>query len=402
MRVSLARLRRELPIAPGDVAPVAAKPLLAQSGARVLLGPREVPQGLAQPIVPAADTLFGPRGACLASPAGPLYVCDTGHHRLLVWRRAPETDHVPADLLVGQPDFHFEGRNAKGPVGPATLNVPTGVAAADGVIAVADAWNHRVLLWYGKFEHSNRPADVILGQVDRGAALANRGWDRPRADTLNWCYGVAFAGGRLFIADTGNRRVLVFDRLPECDGASADLVLGQEDFVTRDENAGAAAGAVGMRWPHGIAMAGGVLLISDAGNNRVMGFSRFPGENGAACDFVFGQRDFASVDHNQASYLPTAAAMNMPYGLALIGEQVAVADTANSRLLGFNIDRLSMNAAATHLTGQPGFGDKGDNRWGVARRDSVCWPYSISANGNGSTAVVSDSGNNRVLLWERA
>ena len=134
----------------------------------------------------------------------------------------------------------------------------------------------------------------------------------------------------------------------------------------------------------------------------MMGFSSFPLENGAACDFVLGQREFASVDRNQATYLPTAAAMNMPYGLAVIGEQAAVADTANSRLLGFDIDRLSMNAAATHLTGQPGFGDKGDNRWGVARRDSVCWPYSISAGVGGSTSVVSDSGNNRVLLWERA
>ncbi|HEX2139001.1 MAG TPA: hypothetical protein VHG33_04745, partial [Woeseiaceae bacterium] len=101
------------------------------------------------PIAPAADTLFGPRGACLAGREGPLFVCDSGHHRLLVWSRAPREDGVPADFVIGQRDFHTEGRNAKGEIGPATLNVPTGIAAASGVLAVADAWNHRVLLWHG-------------------------------------------------------------------------------------------------------------------------------------------------------------------------------------------------------------------------------------------------------------
>ena len=391
MRASLAR-----PIEPGATA----TSLLDPAGARVVLGPRPVPEGLEQPIVPAANTLFGPRGACLASSRGPLFVCDTGHHRLLVWRRAPEVDHAPADLLVGQPDFSCEGRNGKGPVGPATLNVPTGVAAADGVLAVADAWNHRVLIWRGGIERMNQPADVIVGQIDRTAALANRGADRPRADTLNWCYGVAIAQGRLYISDTGNRRVLVYDHIPESDGASADLVLGQADFVTRDENAGRPAGPVGMRWPHAIAVVGEVLLISDAGDNRIMGYRGLPSRNGTPCDFVLGQRDCASVDHNQATYLPTASALNMPYGLAVQGRTLLVADTANSRLLGFDIDGLSMGAKATSLTGQRALTHKGDNRWSAAKRDSLCWPYAVSI--SGTTAVVADSGNNRVLLWERA
>lgn len=389
MRASLARPREHQPAAP---------PLLDPAGARVVLGPRDAPAGLAPPIVPSADTLFGPRGACLASPQGPLFVCDTGHHRLLVWRRAPEADHTPADLMVGQPDFSREGRNGKGPIGPATLNVPTGIAAAEGVLAVADAWNHRVLIWRGGVERMNQPADVMVGQIDRGAGLANRGADRPRADTLNWCYGVAILEGRLYISDTGNRRVLVYDTIPDTDGASADLVLGQKDFVTRDENAGGPAGPVGMRWPHAIAIASGTLLVADAGDNRIMGYRSLPTRNGAPCDFVLGQRDCASVDHNQASYLPTARGLNMPYGLAHLDGTLLVADTANSRLLGFDTGRLSMNAGATCLTGQRAFGDKGDNRWTAATRDSLCWPYAVSVSGR--TAVVADSGNNRVLFWD--
>lgn len=389
-RVSLARAQR-------DEAP-AAPQLLAPSGARVLLGSPAVPDGLAQPIAPTAETLFGPRGACLASSTGPLLVCDTGHHRVMVWRRAPESDNAPADLLVGQPDFQSEGRNAKGPIGPATMNVPSGIACEGGVVAVADAWNHRVLLWLSGIERLNQPPDVILGQIDRGAGLANRGADRPRADTLNWCYGVALEGGRLFIADTGNRRVLVFDQIPERDGASADLVLGELDFITRDENAGGSPGPVGMRWPHGIVVANGALLVADAGDNRVMVWRALPGRNGAPCDFVLGQRDLASVDHNQASYLPTASAMNMPYGLATLEGKLVVADTANSRLLGFDLDQLSPGAAATSLAAQRAFTNKGDNRWSFAKRDSLCWPYGVSA--SGKTLAIADSGNNRVLLWE--
>ena len=88
----------------------------------------------------------------------------------------------------------------------------------------------------------------------------------------------------------------------------------------------------------------------------------------------------------------------MPYGLAVFGDILAVADTANSRLVGFDTSTLAMGASAVRLAGQSAFANKGDNRWGVAKRDSVCWPYSVAA--SGSTLVVADSGNNRVLLWE--
>lgn len=400
MRVSLAPSHLRAPPEAGRREERAAKELLAPDGPRVILGGDLGVDGLAEAIVPRADTLFGTRGACLASAHGPLFVCDTGHHRVLVWHAAPTADGTPADILIGQPDFSREGRNAKGDVGAATLNVPTGVAASGGVLAVADAWNHRVLLWHGYPQESNRPADVVLGQADFRGGQANRGADAARADTLNWCYGVSILRGRLFVADTGNRRVLVWDTIPTTNGTPADLVMGQHDFTTRDESAGAESGPLGMRWPHGIALAGKTLLVSDAGNNRVMAWRRVPAANGAACDFVFGQSDVTSVDHNQAAYYPTAGAMSMPYGLAVQDERLVVADTANSRLLGFDIDSLSMGVEASRLAGQRAFIKKGDNRWGPPVRDSLCWPYAVAA--CDETLMIADSGNNRVLLWEAA
>ncbi len=366
----------------------------------MVLRQKTATDGLAAPVRPAADSVFGPRGATLAGPDGPLFVCDTGHHRLLIWSTVPTHDGAPADLLIGQKDFSLEGRNGKSDPGAATLNVPTGVSAEDGVLAVADAWNHRVLIWHHYPTRSNQPADVVIGQDDFLSVLANRGTSTAAANSLNWCYGVTISGGALYVADTGNRRILKWNRIPETNGQPADLVLGESDFVTRDENAGQAADSGGMRWPHSIILHNDRLLVADAGNNRIMVWEKYPSGNGAPCSYVLGQADCQSVDHNQAAYYPTARALSMPYGLAIIGDTLITADTANCRLTGFDLRSLQMNAPATHLAGQIAFQDKGENRWGIAGRATLCWPYGVSACGR--TLVVADSGNNRVLLWEAA
>ncbi len=377
----------------------ASAPMLASKGPAVVIGAQAGLDGLAQPIVPSPATLFGPRGAALAAPDQPLVVADTGHHRLLIWRDAPRQDYQEADLVIGQPDFAHEGRNAKGEPGPATLNVPTGVAIHSGVLAVADAWNHRVLIWRAIPERSNQPADLVLGQPDFASVLANRGGE-PGPCTLNWCYGVSFLGDRLIVADTGNRRVLIWDRVPDSNGAPADRVLGQGSFECRDENAGEGASPRGMRWPHAVAGAGDRMFVSDAGNNRIMMWERSPEAPGQPCDLVLGQEDFTSTEHNRSSYLPDASSLNMPYAVACSHDWIIAADSANSRLVGWRASELAQGAAAAGLAGQHDFVSKGDNRWQMPARDSLCWPYGVTACGD--TLVVSDSGNNRVMLWEMA
>lgn len=400
MRVSLAQPHhaRSSGIQP---TPPAAVMLASASGPRVVLGGEAHADGdFSQPIVPAADTLFGARGAALAGTGGPLVVADTGHHRLLVWQRAPEGDGTPADVVFGQPDFSSEGRNARGAVSATTCNVPVGVAIRNGMLAVADSWNHRVLLWWTIPSADNVPPDVVLGQGTRDVGLFNRGAD-VAADSMYWCSGVAFTERGLLVADTGNRRVLVWDTLPEFDGAPADRVLGQRDFVSRDENAGETYGPAGMRWPHGLLVTGdGRLVVSDAGNNRIMLWERVPDTDGAPCDAILGQRDARSGDHNGGAYWPTATTLNMPYGVAIAGETLVAADTANSRLVGWRLAELAPNAPASGLVAQPDFFAKGDNRWGLAQRDSLCWPYGVAA--CEGTLAIADSGNSRVVLWDLA
>jgi hypothetical protein len=364
-----------------------------------VLGAPPSPEGAVEPLAVRPDTLFGPRGAALGPLVGgtcALAVCDTGHHRVLLWRHLPARDRAPADLVIGQPGFESEGRNGRRAPGPASVNVPTGVALERDLLVVADAWNHRVLIWHGLPADSNAPADVVLGQADFTGVEANRGRPQAGADTLNWCYGVSVLEGRLVVADTGNRRVLIWDEVPRVNGRAADLVLGQPDFTHRDQGAGQDAGPLGLRWPHAAA-GDGRLYVADAGDNRVLGWSSWPARNGQWPDFVVGQHDFGAVDHNRGRYWPDASSVNMPYGVAAGGGWLLVADTANSRLLGWRPPAASAGEPASGLAGQCNFRDKGDNRWRAPVRDSLCWPYGVAV--RDGLAVVADSGNNRVLLW---
>lgn len=365
-------------------------PLLDPAGAKVIIG--WSPDVLAAPIAPGPAVLFGPRGACL-HPNGSLWVTDTGHHRVLGWNTVPTSDNAPADILLGQLDFGSEGRNAKRDADVSTMNVPTGIAAWGEGLAVADAWNHRVLLWRTLPTSDNQAPDIVLGQDDGGSVEANRGRDAPDAASLHWPYGVAEVNGALVVADTGNRRVLIWHN-PERTGQSADLVLGQKDFNTRDENGGHDVDASSMRWPHGIANWQGGLSVSDAGNNRIMLWDDVPDENGAPADHILGQDTVSACDHNKGAYYPDAGALNMPYGIAVADHRLVIADTANSRMLGWSANA----ASADRLSGQPDFASKGDNGWGVPGRDTLCWPYGVSLAGN--VVAIADSGNNRVLIWD--
>ncbi|MEC4812903.1 MAG: hypothetical protein SAK29_06460 [Scytonema sp. PMC 1069.18] len=375
---------------------------LSPQGAKVLLGKSTEPGQLVIPVSPGRSEMFGPRGACLISEMGPLWVSDTGHHRLLGWRKAPTDDNQSADWVIGQPDFDCEGQNAKGSPGRATLNVPTGICGCGEGLAVADAWNHRVLIWKKLPEDSNVPADIVLGQANFTDNEPNRGHLQAAANTLNWCYGVFYHEGRLFVADTGNRRVLIWHHFPEENGQPADLVLGQPDMMSRNENGGASPSASSMRWCHDITFWGDHLVVTDAGNNRVMIWQSMPTENNTPCTVVLGQKTFDSTEMNQGDYFPNASSLSMPYGVSAAGDWLLVADTANSRLLGWKKPEtiLSLLGSESYaIAGQLNFQSKGENRnFGLPSRDSLNWSYGVKI--CGKTAVIADSGNNRILLWQ--
>ncbi len=370
--------------------------LFSPSGAKVILGqqPSDI---LAVPLQPSATNMFGPRGACLVSETGSLWVADTGHHRLLGWRNRPERDGEPADWVIGQPNFQQEGQNAKGTPSAATVSVPTGICVCGKGLAVADAWNHRILIWQELPEDSNVPADLVLGQTDFSQTEPKPSYLETSGDRMHWPYGVLYHQGKLFVSDTGNRRVLVWNELPEENGQPADLVLGQSNFNSRDENGGTSPTDSSMRWPHAIAIWQDNLIVADAGNNRIAIWDGIPTENNTPCQMVLGQSNFSDVELNQSNYFPSAKSLSMPYGVAVYRDWIVVTDSANSRLLGWR-DITANGVPALALVGQTEFNSKSENgSYGMATRNSVCWPYGIQVCGN--TAIVADSGNNRVLLW---
>ena len=385
-------------------AEVAPRLPFADSAMRILGAGHDL-SWMTAPLSPAADTLFGPRGACLLADIGPLWIADTGHHRLLGWRSLPTMDGQPADWVIGQPDFNSEGQNAKGNPTAQSVAVPTGICRCGDGMAVADAWNHRVLIWHQVPQDSHAPADVVLGQADFSGNSPNRGRDEPTAATLHWPYGIFFYEGYVYVADTGNRRVLAWQGIPQQQGQPADLVLGQAGFTTRNENGGGAPTASSMRWPHSLTQWQGNLVLADAGNNRLMIWSGLPSDNNLPCQIVLGQANYQAVELNRGEYFPLDRSFNMPYGVAAAGAWLVAADTANSRLIGWHCPDLDLEQLSTlpdlpadGLLGQVTYRQKGENRdYGAALRDSLCWPYGIQICGD--MAVISDSGNNRVMLW---
>jgi hypothetical protein len=242
---------------------------------------------------------------------------------------------------------------------------------------------------------SDTPPDYAIGQSNLVDTETNRG-QNPSRRTMYWPYGIACIGDRLSVADTGNRRILIWNSLPPGD-QPADLILGQPNSAAAEENRGGPVAADSFRWPHDFASAGDRLFVADAGNHRVLGWHRFPHQDLAA-DLVIGQKDFQS-----AYELPYDAQgprrLRFPYAIDCCEDLLAVADTANNRILFWQLPvAQSSNAAAMDVVGQLDFASNGENRWQSVMADTLCWPYGICF--HGGWLAVADSGNNRVTLWD--
>ena len=351
------------------------------------------PGGLALPAALAAPgQLYGPRGVWTDGVR--LAVADTGNHRVLLWHTMPDHDGAPADVVIGQPDLISDAPGAAGDTRRG-LHLPTGLTVIDGALVVCDAWHHRVLVWQAWPETSFTAPDVVLGQRTSDDVGPNAGGS-PTASSLYWPFGAGLVGGTFWIADTGNRRVLGWrGGLPEAD-RPADVVLGQDDATSRDDNRGGEPTASSFRWPHAVAGDDATLWVADAGDHRVLGFSPTPGAD-AVASAVLGQPSFTQA--RELKGVPQGPSkLRFPYGLAFDGRRLAVADTSNNRVLVWHdAPREGVGAPADEVLAQPDFDAHGENRWDAVTDDSLCWPYALCLADD--LLAVADSGNNRVVLW---
>lgn len=352
------------------------------------------PFGLALPDAqPSSQTMYAPRGVWLDDER--IVVCDSGNHRILIWNSVPTSDQTPADIVLGQPNFESEGPAAHGRGTENGVHLPSGVIVVDGKLLVADAWHHRVLVWNEIPEKTDTPPDFAIGQPDLSSVETNRGSD-PSLSGMYWPYGIAWIEGRLYVSDTGNRRVLVWNSLPDSD-LPADLLLGQPSESDSDENRGGPVAANSLRWPHDFAGHDGQFFVADAGNHRVMRWKSHPDAD-VDCDAVIGQKSFDTA-YELPYDVQGPNRLRFPYAIDNCENVLAVADTANNRVLFWRLPfGETCYSNAFDVIGQADFSGNGDNRWESVNEHTLCWPYGICF--HQGLLAIADSGNNRVMIWD--
>lgn len=271
----------------------------------------------------------------VASSNDRLFVADTSNNRHLIYNSLP-TVNVAADLVLGVSNFTTVGA---GTCSSTDLSGSEGVSTANGKLFVADEGHHRVLIWNTIPTSNNTPADIVLGQADFTTCSPNRGGPTPTANSLSTPGGVWSDGTRLFVADSYNGRVLIWNSIPTTNGQPADLVLGQssmESAVSTATEGGFFVGGV-----YNVFSNGAQLVIGDGYNHRVLIWNTIPTTNGQPADTVLGQSNFTNNTPNDdgqtgvAGVTPTARTLFYPYGVYMVGKLLFVSDFDNNRILIF-------------------------------------------------------------------
>ena len=234
----------------------------------------------------ALSTAGGGRGG-LSSPfdavfdkSGNLWVSDTNNNRVLEFS-PPFSTGMNASLVIGQSSF----TTYAGSTSQSGLYYPGDIAFdSSGNLWVADAGNSRVLEFQAPFTNG-MSASIVLGQA--GFTTPNPGVS---ANTLYTPIGLAFdSSGNVWVADSGNSRVLGFAR-PFSNGESASLVIGQTGYTSQAPG----LSQTQVYFPEAIAFDRfGDLWVADTGNDRVLEFG-VPLSTGARASLVFGQPSFTT------------------------------------------------------------------------------------------------------------
>ena len=404
----------------------------------------------------ASDTLLGAVGG-LAFGANTLFVADSNflgltpvNNRVLMFQHTSQafpapTAQIPAysgncpvcvgqaNLVVGQPDFLGSNFHTT-QVG---MRTPTGIATDGHVLAIADTGNNRVLLWLSLPNSNGQPADIVLGQKDFNSV------QQPivaTASSFRGPQGAWIQNGKLFIADTGNNRILIWNSIPTRNNQPADLELGQKDFVTVEQPpptcepppAPAAPPPCSiltstqgtMLDPVSVSSDGIHLFVADTGYNRVLIWNSIPTQSGKPADVEIGQPDFANtlannntalcppatITNGVATYYPAECGktLSSPSFVSSDGTRLFVADGGNDRVLIFNQIPTQNAPEADVVLGQP------DEYASVVTSVSSLFNPLLNQSGaavtptptslawDGTNLYVADPSNRRVLVFTPA
>jgi uncharacterized repeat protein (TIGR02543 family) len=298
-------------------------------------------------------------------------------------------------------DFTTAYENNSGYIGATSLNRADGVAVdSGGNLYVADTYNNRVLYYpkgsttatrvYGQFGYFDTN-DLNKYGINSGSL------NRPTAVAVD-------SSGNLYVADSGNNRVLFYNPPPEFVSPGDDSfywtakrVYGQDNFTSGAANKdGSTISTSSLNNPMGLALdSSGNLYIADTSNHRVLSYA----SGSTIATRVYGQAgSFSTNTANMGGDNPSANSLNMPAGVAVDGiGNVFVADLLNHRVLTY----AGTSTTATRVYGQGGsFTSKDANKDGISG-NSLNMPIAVLADGSGNL-FVTDLSNHRVLCFPSA
>lgn len=303
----------------------------------------------------SASSMYQP--TAVASDGTVVAVADTSNNRVLIWKSIPTTFGQPADIVLGQKDFTSI---APVTVTASSLRAPQGLWIQNSKLFVADTENDRILIWNSIPTQNNQPADLVLGQPNFTTA--------PQVNQVNLALptsasimlsptSVTSDGTRLYVADLGYNRVLIWNSIPTTNQKPADLEIGQKDMSTSiandssdlcisngtDSDGNATyprrCGRT-LSFPRYALSDGKRLFIADGGNDRVLVYNSIPTQNAVAADVVLGEPDeFSAVFTNGNPVVVSSSDVTpTPTSLAwdAVNQNLYVADPTDYRILVFS------------------------------------------------------------------
>ncbi len=339
---------------------------------------------------PTASSLNGPAYVFRHAASGKIFVADQFNHRVLRYpSEAAFVNGAAAEAVLGQATFADKQAN-QGAADPAanTLDSPAAVFVDDGGrMWIADAGNNRIVRHDSAVTvATNANATLVLGQLVFTTDASGLTGDTMSSPIRVW----VDQNDRLWVADSGNNRVLRFDNISLlANGANALGVLGQPDFVTNTLG----TSQTKMNGPGAVVVDGsGRLWVADSPNHRVLRFDNAASlPNNAPADAVLGQANFVT---NTPGF--SSAKFNTPISLAVDGGRLWVADALNNRILRFeNAATKTNGATADGLLGQPDFSTTSS----AVTANKLSAPVGVYATATGSLWVAEQTPN-RVLRFD--
>lgn len=139
-----------------------------------------------------------------------LLVSDFFNNRVLIWKKAPTTDQVPADIVIGQAGFGTRNSSCSA----TGLSAPETISVGGGKLVVADSSNSRVLIYKRIPKKNGQKPSIVLGQgslttcspLNDGTGSSGA----PSAANFSYPAGVWTDGKRLVVTDEDESRVLIW------------------------------------------------------------------------------------------------------------------------------------------------------------------------------------------------